>query len=612
MTNRAVSSRRPRSPDSTSVGGVLVGAGLIAAALGGAFLVACNAGPEPIAYGTDQCELCHMGITDPRFGSEAVSTTGKTWKFDSVEDLAAFSMHPPEGQVLRSFWVSDFAEPGTLTAPSDLFSAETAFFLISEELHSPMGLGVAAFRTDDARDSALGEFPGRPATWEEVQAYVEHAWPGGRPSGRGTAEERDPGTDSWTGPRTSSSAGQFDLVVDADPGFLSGATYPTISEAVAAAAPGARILVRAGTYREPERIVIRSPLTLEGEPGAVLDGAEARQILEVRADSVTVRGLTFRNVPTSFIEDLSAIKVENARFCVIEDNTLESTFFGIYLANVGNCRVAGNELIADQGKESASGNGIHLWYSKDVDVLDNYVRGHRDGIYFEFVEDSRVSDNVAEQNLRYGLHFMFSDNCVYRANRFAENGVGVAVMYTDGVVMEENEFLHNWGNAAFGLLLKDITDSVLRGNRFLGNSTGLYAEGADRLQVIGNDFAENGWAVKIMANTEDASFTRNNFVANSFDLATNSRITYSEFDGNFWDEYKGHDLDRDGVGDVAFRPVRLFTILVEKNEPTLVLLRSFLSTLLDLAEAVLPVLTPEELLDERPAMQPIENPWRPS
>jgi nitrous oxidase accessory protein len=106
-----------------------------------------------------------------------------------------------------------------------------------------------------------------------------------------------------------------------------------------------------------------------------------------------------------------------------------------------------------------------------------------------------------------------------------------------------------------------------------------------------------------MANSQDNLFSRNNFVGNSFDVATNSRRSYSTFDGNYWDAYRGYDLDRDGVGDVPFRPVRLFSLIVERNEPSIVLLRSLLVTLLDAAERVVPVLTPETLVDERPSME---------
>lgn len=65
----------------------------------------------------------------------------------------------------------------------------------------------------------------------------------------------------------------------------------------------------------------------------------------------------------------------------------------------------------------------------------------------------------SEHNLRYGLHFMFSHNDQYHHNWFHHNGAGVAVMYFRQVQMTENEFGYNWGGSAYGLLLKDISDS---------------------------------------------------------------------------------------------------------------------------------------------------------
>jgi nitrous oxidase accessory protein len=359
-------------------------------------------------------------------------------------------------------------------------------------------------------------------------------------------------------------------------------------------------------------VVVDRALVLVGDPGAVLDGEGERGLVDVRADSVTVTGLVLRATGLSFTEDRAALRVEKARFCRIEGNRFEDAFFGIYLANAGDCLIRGNVLTAHGERETRTGNGIHLWYSVRVRIEDNVIRGHRDGIYFEFVEDAEVVGNDSAGNLRYGLHFMFSDGCHYRRNRFAENGAGVAVMYTKNVVMEENDFDHNRGTTAFGLLLKDITDSRIERNRFRENSVALHAEGAHRLVVVGNDFVGNGWAVQLMANSGGSRFDGNNFVANAFDVSTNSRRATSAFQGNYWDRYRGYDLDRDGTGDVAFRPVRLFALVVERNEPTLVLLRSFLVTLLDVAEQVLPVLTPAELVDEAPALTPRPTPWRSS
>jgi nitrous oxidase accessory protein len=169
--------------------------------------------------------------------------------------------------------------------------------------------------------------------------------------------------------------------------------------------------------------------------------------------------------------------------------------------------------------------------------------------------------------------------------------------------MHDNTFARSRGPASYGLLLKDISDGSLTGNRFEENTVGIWSEGAARLVIRGNRFRGNGWAIRLMANTEDCRFEANSFEANTFDVATNGRQHTSVFHGNWWDAYRGYDLDRDGTGDVPFRPVRLFAYLVERYPPALVVNRSLFVGLLDAAERVLPVLSPEALTDQAPLMR---------
>jgi nitrous oxidase accessory protein len=379
--------------------------------------------------------------------------------------------------------------------------------------------------------------------------------------------------------------------------------FRTVAAAVAAAAPGDRITIHRGTYREP-LIVIDKPLTLAGEGEPVLDGENAHGLLLVKADDVTITGLVLKNVGTSFVEDRAAIRVNSARGCNIERNRVENGFFGIYLASVTDCRVVGNVLGASGRRETESGNGIHLWTSRRITITDNVVSGYRDGVYFEFVHDSDIERNTSAGNLRYGLHFMYSDDCRYVGNVFRHNGSGVAVMYTKRVEMVGNRFEDNWGSAAYGLLLKEIADARLVRNVFSHNTIGLFADGANRIIAEHNVFTGNGWALRLEASTVDGRFTANNFTDNSFDVATNSRTPSTTFAGNYWDAYRGYDLDRNGVGDVPHRPVRLFSLLVEHNPPALILMHSTFIELLDRAERALPSLTPETVVDATPAMRP--------
>lgn len=382
-----------------------------------------------------------------------------------------------------------------------------------------------------------------------------------------------------------------------------GETYRRIADALAAAPPGATVVVKPGTYREGTLVVTR-PVTLVGEGFPVLDGGGDHELLTVQADDVTVRGLVFQNVQTSYSQDRAALRVADARRCVIEGNRFERTFFGIYLARVDGCRVEGNRLHSVFARETASGNAIHLWQTRSVTIRRNVIEGHRDGIYFEFARQAVVEDNVSRRNFRYGLHFMFSDSCAYRRNTFAQNDAGVAVMYSNHVEMTGNRFENNWGPAAYGLLLKEMRDSRLEGNTFAHNTAGLYTEGSARLQVERNTFADNGWAIRLLASTEDATFLGNTFRSNTFDVTTDTRRATATFVGNFWDRYQGYDLNRDGVGDAPFRPVRLFAFLVEQHEPALLLQRSFFVDLLDAAERLIPMLTPDAFVDRSPALRP--------
>lgn len=379
--------------------------------------------------------------------------------------------------------------------------------------------------------------------------------------------------------------------------------FTTLAAAVAAAAPGARIVVRAGTYLEPTVELNLAGLTVAGEGWPVFDGGGTHGSIIIRAADVTVSGLELRNTGVSHMEDRAALRAVESDRCVVAGNRFRSALFAIYLQRSTGCEVRDNDIQGGGADETSNGNGVHLWHSPRTRVTGNRISGQRDGIYFEFSRGSVASDNVSEVNRRYGLHFMFSDSCVYERNEFRANGAGVAVMYSKGVRMTGNGFLDSRGSAAYGLLLKDITDGEISGNRFTGNSTGLYLEGSSRLGIADNDFTSNGWAIRLMANAEDNRFTGNTFRGNAFDVATNSRTLRSTFTGNWWDGYRGHDLDRNGEGDVPFHPVRLFALVIERHPEAIVLLRSPVTLVLDAAERVFPVLTPS-LADPRPLMRP--------
>ena len=187
------------------------------------------------------------------------------------------------------------------------------------------------------------------------------------------------------------------------------------------------------------------------------------------------------------------------------------------------------------------------------------------------------------------------------------NGAGVAVMFSKKINMWENIFEHNWGQSSYGLLLKEINDADIKNNTFKENTIGIYVEGCARINYTHNEFNRNGWAIKISGGCLDNIISKNNFLSNTFDLSVNNNANDNKFDGNYWSEYNGYDLDRDGVGDVAYRPVKLFNFVVNQTPEAMVLLRSFFVDLINFSEKVSSVFTPKNVLDNRPAMKKIKN-----
>ena len=376
----------------------------------------------------------------------------------------------------------------------------------------------------------------------------------------------------------------------------------SIKKALSLAKDGDTVLVHKGIYKEGN-IIIDKKIVFMGKNFPILDGQKKYEVLSIKADSVVVQGFKVIRSGYASLEDPCAIKVYNKNNVVIQNNVLDDNFFGIYIQNGRDCLIKNNKIVAYGKEEQQIGNGIHCWKSNNLQVIGNSISGHRDGIYFEFVTNSVIWRNISANNIRYGLHFMFSNDDAYISNVFKNNGAGVAVMFTKNVKMFNNYFEENWGDSAYGLFLKEISDSHIIGNKFYKNTSGIHMEGTNRIWIEKNIFEANGWAMKIQASCVDNEIVRNNFIGNTFDMGTNGSLVLNKFDTNYWDKYEGYDLNKDGLGDVPYHPLSLFAVLVEKNPSAMLLFRSFMITLLDKSEKVLPSITPDNFIDNKPLMK---------
>lgn len=380
----------------------------------------------------------------------------------------------------------------------------------------------------------------------------------------------------------------------------------SIKDAILNAKDHDTIVVKKGIYKE-FNILINKPITLIGEDYPVIDGESQGELITIVSDHVTFDGFILKNVGTSYTEDFAAIRVRRSKNFEIKNLVLEKLFFGIYIEKSSHGKIYHNKIKGDAVQEYNSGNGIQLWYSNHIKIEDNFVQHVRDGIYLEFSDDCVIKNNVSVQNLRYGLHFMFSNNDTYQDNTFKNNGAGVAVMFSKKIKMLNNTFMENWGTASYGMLLKEINDAEIIGNTFEENTIGINIEGSNRIVYKNNNFIKNGWAIKVRGACYTNQFLENNFLYNSFDISYNSEINDNIFDKNYWSNYTGYDLNKDGIGDVPYRPVKLFSYIVNRTPETIILLRSLFIDIIDFSEKVSPVFTPDNLLDNNPLIK--KNVW---
>lgn len=382
--------------------------------------------------------------------------------------------------------------------------------------------------------------------------------------------------------------------------------YKTINKAVSIAKDGDTVLIKKGVYKETN-IQVNKAVSIIGENNPVLDGEGKKEnIFYCKTNNFTISGLSFKNVGMSYTKEFAAVFVYDSKHFTLKGNNFNSVFYSFIIQDSSYGNILNNIVIGTMEDETKAGNGVHVWKANNMHIENNEVSNMRDGIYLEYVNKSTITNNKSINNIRYGLHFMFSHDDVYDYNEFKGNGAGVAVMYSKRVEMYHNNFHHNWGTASYGLLLKEIYDSKIENNTFQDNTIGINLDGCNRITYKNNNFIGNGWAVKFIGACYKNKFEQNNFLSNAFDLSYSSKLNNNSFNGNHWSEYTGYDLDHNGVGDVSYRPVKLFSYIVNKSPDALVLLRSLFVDVLNFSEKVSPVFTPDKLVDSKPIIKRIK------
>ncbi len=421
------------------------------------------------------------------------------------------------------------------------------------------------------------------------------------------------------------------------------ATGDAVQDAIDLAAEGDVIVLQRGEHRGPIRITRR--LTIEGETGAVLTGPGRGSVVTVSAPGAVVRGLTVRGSGKDLEKMDAGIFVEKtATGALVENNRIDGNLYGIYLHGAENSVARGNTITGiEEGRLNEAGNGISVWNAPGAKVLDNDVRFGRDGIYVITSKRNVFSGNRF-RDLRFAIHYMYTNDSEITDNVSINNAVGFALMFSSRLKITGNV---SDGDRDHGFLFNYANASQITGNTVLGRL--LPAERWTNAGTRGRDDKEHGIpasdAPELAQGTDarpgptkcvfiynanqnrfrdnwfegceigihfTAGSERNEMVGNAF-IRNRNQVKYvstryldwsKDGRGNYWSDNPAFDLNGDGLGDSAYRPNDLVDKVLWTAPQAKVLMNSPAVQVIRWAQAQFPALLPGGVVDSKPLMAP--------
>jgi len=389
----------------------------------------------------------------------------------------------------------------------------------------------------------------------------------------------------------------------------------SLAETVQHAVPGDTIVIAKGVY--PVHLVIGKPLTLRGEPGAVLDGGGRGDVIRVRAPNVVIQGLTIRHSGTNLNHMDAGIFVEKtASHVLIKDNFLDHNGFGLWLDSCADARVIDNRVRGDpsQRRLADRGNGIQLANITRGLVAGNEIWQTRDGLYVETSTHCLLRDNRMH-NLRYGVHYMYSNHDRLINNHTWDTRSGYALMSSDHLIVSGN---HSRNDRIYGLLLNYITYSTIENNTVHGihGNPSIMGDVGKAIFIYNSEFntlrnnvlADSDIGIHMTAGSENNVIYDNAFINNRTQVkyvANHTDEWSSHGRGNYWSDYLGWDRNDDGIGDVAYEPNDAVDKLLWTYPLARILMSSPAVETLRWVQTQFPVLKPQGVRDSYPLMQPV-------
>ncbi len=377
-----------------------------------------------------------------------------------------------------------------------------------------------------------------------------------------------------------------------------------LAEAIGRAMPGDALHLAPGLHRGPVEIATAG-LALLGAPGAIVDGGGKGSAITLAAPDLVLRGLIIRGSGLSLIDKNSGVFVGRAADrALLQGNRFEEDLIPVYLDGPHDVMVQGNRIVGLRRlRLSERGPAVSLWNTPGSQIIDNDISDGRDGVFSVTSHDNVVRGNHFH-DLRFAVHFMYTNNSTVADNISVGNDIGYAMMYSDRLAVVGNV---SDRDREHGLLFNYANDSRIEGNVVRRSEKCVFIYNANKNRFVGNWFEGCGVGIHFTAGSERNAMTGNAFVGNqtqvmyvgtrSLDWAENGR-------GNYWSDNPGFDLRGRGIADAAYRPNDVVDQVIWRAPAAKLLLNSPAVQVLRWAQASFPAIHPGGVIDSAPLMQP--------
>ncbi len=377
-----------------------------------------------------------------------------------------------------------------------------------------------------------------------------------------------------------------------------------LAGAIERAAPGDTLRLAPGEHRG--QVVIATPrLALEGEPGAVIDGGGHGSTIVVRAPDVAIRGVSVRGSGLSLIDKDSGLFLDRgADRALIENDEFVDNLISVYLDGPHDATVRANRIRGLRTlRLSERGPAISLWNTPGSRILDNDIRFGRDGVFVVTSHRDTVRGNVFH-DMRFAVHFMYSDDSAVEDNVSVGNEAGYVLMYSTGLRVVGNVSDRDRDH---GLLFNYANQSRISDNVVRGSEKCVFIYNSNRNRFTGNWFEGCGVGVHFTAGSEGNEITGNAFVDNQSQVmyvGTRWLDWQAGGRGNYWSDNPAFDLKGDGIAETAYRPNSVVDQIVWRAPAAKLLLNSPALAVLRWAQRAFPAIHPGGVIDSAPLMRP--------